>query len=254
MTDARFCDLDGTLQPLNGLPGVPYLYQWVHVLEGQPLHLDAHLRLLQEAFGRLFGRAFHPGRADIVRRIGALLQANRYPAAGSSFVRMRLYATGELLLLPGGISLYTGYALRSLRPTAALIACEIPCRESPTSAREAAALLNRELATAAGAQVAIRCGTDGLRDADDAPLFAVRGLRVITPPAPPSIEGQIAREAIATAGLELTEEPLTPESVRLSDELFYFDHRGITSLASCEGTPYMNLIAMRIARALVPPF
>ena len=42
-----------------------------------------------------------------------MLRANRYPLSGSSFVRLRLYASGETALLPGGVSLYAGYALRS---------------------------------------------------------------------------------------------------------------------------------------------
>lgn len=255
MTPPLFYDWDGELLPHDGRPDAPYLYQWVHVLEGQPLHLAAHLSLLAEGYSRLAGRDFRCNPAEVTHRIMAFMHANRYPATGSSFVRLRLYLCGRLALLPGEVSLYTGYALRSLRPVATVLKSNMPLGALPTSIREAAAQLNRQLAVAAGAQVAIRCDADGkLCDADDAPLFAVRGLDLLTPPLPANVEGAIVREAIASAGLTLREESLTTESLRTCDELFYFDHRGITSLRSCDGTPYMDLIAGRIAQALAAPF
>lgn len=135
------------------------------------------------------------------------------------------------------------------------VCCELPYDDRPTSLREAAAQLNRRIAAAAGAQVAVRCDAAGrLLDADDAPLFVVRGMTLLTPPAAESVERQIAREAIAAAGLNLREEPLTRETLRRCDELFCFDHRGVTALGSCDGTPYMDLIAGRIAQALAAPF
>lgn len=118
MTPPLFYDWDGELLPHDGRPDAPYLYQWVHVLEGQPLHLAAHLSLLAEGYSRLAGREFRCNPAEVAHRIMAFTHANRYPATGSSFVRLRLYLCGRLALLPGGVSLYTGYALRSLRPVA----------------------------------------------------------------------------------------------------------------------------------------
>lgn len=255
MTAPLFYDWDGEPHPFDQRPDAPYLYQWVHILAGQPLHLEAHLHRLAAGYRCLAGRDLRCDPAEVIRRIGTLLGANRYPAGGSSFIRLRLYLCGRLAILPGGISLYTGYALRSLRPAATVLRSEVPFNELPTAAREATAQVNRQLAASAGAQVAIRCDADGrLRDADDAPLFAVRGLELFTPPAPASVESQVAREAIEAAGLTLHEEPLTPASLCSCDELFYFDHRGITSVRCCDGTLYMDLVAGRIARALAAPF
>lgn len=255
MTAPLFYDWDGEPHPFDQRPDAPYLYQWVHILAGQPLHLEAHLQLLAAGYRRLLGRDFRYDPAEVVQRIGVLLHANRYPVTGSTFIRLRLYLSGQLAIMPGGISLYTGYALRSLRPVATVLQSEVPFSELTTAAREVTAQVNRQLAAAAGAQIAIRCDADGrLRDADDAPLFAVRGLELFTPPAPASVEAQVAREAIEAAGLTLREELLTPGSLCACDELFYFDHRGITSVSCCDGNPYMDLVAGRIARALAAPF
>lgn len=132
MTPAQCFDHNGRLQPFDGRPDEPYLYQWVHVLDGQPLRLDAHLHLLGTAYRALFGGDFRFDTAGIARRIEAMLRANRYPLSGSSFVRLRLYASGETALLPGGVSLYAGYALRSLRPSAVTVCCELPYDDRPT--------------------------------------------------------------------------------------------------------------------------
>lgn len=45
-------------------------------------------------------------------------------------------------------------------------------------------------------------------------------------------------------------EPVGAAQLRLFDELFSFDCEGVSSIASCEGTPYLSLTAERIAAAL----
>ena len=93
-------------------------------------------------------------------------------------------------------------------------------------------------------------GGERLRTADGAPLFAVRGHTVYTAPAPASVEGCLAREAVRAAGLTLREEPLRRRELPRAEELFYADHRGITALSRCDGQPLMTLVAERVAEAL----
>ena len=97
----------------------------------------------------------------------------------------------------------------------------------------------------------MRCDTEErLLTADGAPLFAVRGHTVYTAPAPASVEGCLAREAVRAAGLTLREEPLRRRELPRAEELFYADHRGITALSRCDGQPLMTLVAERVAEAL----
>ena len=107
------------------------------------------------------------------------------------------------------------------------------------------------LPQAAGAQVAVRCDeADRALTADDAPLFALRGHTLVTAPAPQSVERQTALDAARRAGFEVVEEPLPRRMLPMFDELFYVDWRGVTSLAHCDGEPFMTLLSERIAEAM----
>ena len=223
-----------------------YLYQTVHLARGRARNAEAHAARLDAASRELFGRGYAPAR--LAARIEALAAAERYPTGVSGFVRIGLGADGEERLTPAGVSLYDGYALRSLQPEAVTLRYDLPLTEAPTSAREAAAQLARRMAERAGADVAVRCDREGiLREADDAPLFAVAGHTVLAAPGTQSVERELAVRAVRAAGLELREEPFGCGELPRIDELFFADHRGITALARCDGQPLMSLIAERIA-------
>lgn len=223
-----------------------YLYQTVHLARGRARNAEAHAARLDAASRELFGRGYAPAR--LAARIEALAAAERYPTGVSGFVRIELGADGEERLTPAGVSLYDGYALRSLQPEAVTLRYDLPLTEAPTSAREAAAQLARRMAERAGADVAVRCDREGiLREADDAPLFAVAGHTVLAAPGTQSVERELTMRAVRTAGLELREEPFGCGELPRIDELFFADHRGITALARCDGQPLMSLIAERIA-------
>ena len=223
-----------------------YLYQTVHLARGRARNAEAHAARLDAASRELFGRGYAPAR--LAARIEALAAAERYPTGVSGFVRIELGADGEERLTPAGVSLYDGYALRSLQPEAVTLRYDLPLTEAPTSAREAAAPLARRMAERAGADVAVRCDREGiLREADDAPLFAVAGHTVLAAPGTQSVERELAVRAVRAAGLELREEPFGCGELPRIDELFFADHRGITALARCDGQPLMSLIAERIA-------
>ncbi len=223
-----------------------YLYQTVHLARGCARNAEAHAARLDAASRELFGRGYAPAR--LAARIEALAAAERYPTGVSGFVRIVLGADGEERLTPAGVSLYDGYALRSLQPEAVTLRYDLPLTEAPTSAREAAAQLARHMAEHAGADVAVRCDREGiLREADDAPLFAVAGHTVLAAPGTQSVERELAVRAVRAAGLELREEPFGCGELPRIDELFFADHRGITALARSDGQPLMSLIAERIA-------
>ena len=223
-----------------------YLYQTVHLARGRARNAEAHAARLDAASRELFGRGYAPAR--LAARIEALAAAERYPTGVSGFVRIELGADGEERLTPAGVSLYDGYALRSLQPEAVTLRYDLPLTEAPTSAREAAAQLARRMAERAGADVAVRCDREGiLREADDAPLFAVAGHTVLAAPGTQSVERELAVRAVRAVGLELREEPFGCGELPRIDELFFADHRGITALARCDGQPLMSLIAERIA-------
>lgn len=227
------------------------LYQTIHVARGRARNVAAHIALLDAASRTLFGRRYMPGTERLTARIEALAATERYPRSVSGFVRLELAPDGREQLLAAGISLYDGYALRSLMPEAATVRYELPLTDAPTTLREAAVALADLEAARRGATKAVRCSTDGmLLTADDAPLFALRGHTLLAAPAPASVEGALLREAARRTGLTLRDEPFGCGDLRRLDELFYVDHRGVTSLSHCDGIPFMSLTAERLAGAL----
>lgn len=229
----------------------PYLYQTLHRLGSEVRNLEAHIATLDTASRRLFGRPYAPGAARLAERIEALATAERYPSGVSGFIRLELGAEGEERLCPAGVSLYRGYAFRSLSPAGVILRYDIPFSEAPTSVREATAAWARHEALRRGADVAVRCDTQGaIRAADDAPLLGIAGHTVRIAPGLASVERQLALLAVRAAGLELREEPFGCDDVPHLDELFYVDHRGVTALSHCDGHPLMGILAERIAGAM----
>ena len=207
-----------------------YLYQTVHLARGRARNVAGHIAVLDAASRELFGRPYAPAAERLAKRIETLSAAERYPAGVSGFVRIELDPDGTERLLPAGVSLYDGYAFRSLQPEAVTVGYDLTLSEAPTSAREAAAQLARRLAERRGA--------------------AIAGRTVLTAPGPASVERRLAMLAVRAAGLELSEEAFGRADLPSLDELFFADHRGVTSLSRCDGLPLMTFVAERIAEAM----
>lgn len=262
-----------------------YLYQTVHVLDGVCLHLAAHVALLDGWARTLFGHGFRPDEAELARQIVTLArQMSPAPCRTSQFVRIVVPAASEAgtgfgtgvadngaggMVAEGrtvagsdtvgqpcrlefaAVSLYRGYDLRTLRPDAVSLQYDLPAGDAPTSAREAVGQLVRTQVRLHGATSVVRCGSDGIAyTVDDAPLLAVRGRRVFISPAEASVERGLALRAVVGAGLEMVEAPVERAELARFDELLYVDYRGVTALAHCDGHPYMDILAGRIARAM----
>ncbi|MEG2491634.1 MAG: branched-chain amino acid aminotransferase [Alistipes sp.] len=228
-----------------------YLYQIIHTLGHKPYYLAEHVALLDTLSRKLFHSPYQVDLRKLSADISMLLQSEHYPMDLSAFVRLTLTPDGASHLTAAGSSLYRGYALRSITPAAITLSYDIPLLDASTSAREAAADLARNQALCAGAKCAVRCTREGVvLTADDAPLFAIRGLTVFTSPAENSVERNLALACIRAAGLEVSIQPVMREQIPLFDEFFYFDHQGITALSRCDGQPYMAVVVERIAKML----
>ena len=228
-----------------------YLYQTVHLTGGRALHVAEHAALLDTASREWFGRPYTPAPGALKRRIELRARQEFYPTEVSGFIRLELRPDGEERLLPAGISLYDGYGYRSIQPAAVVLRYDLPLTEAPTSVHETATLLARRAAERAGAEAAIRCDAqDRFREAEGAPVFAIVGRTVLEAPGPESVERSITRQAVVRAGLELRKEPFGLADLQRIEELFFTDHRGITSLSHCNGQPLMTFLAERIAREL----
>ena len=227
------------------------LYQIVHLARGRARNVGAHAALLDAASRALFRRPYRPDLQALATRIERCAAAEHYPTGVSGFIRIELNAEGEEILRPEGISLYDGYALRSLHPDAATLRYEPLCPDLPTSTRETTERLAAQVVRSRKADVAIRCDEAGrLLTADNAPLFALHDGTIYHAPTPPSVEAELLCETIRELGMPLRDEALRCSDLPRIEELFYVDHRGITALAHCDGAPLMALRAERLAEAL----
>ena len=224
MTD--FCSIDGRLTPLGeGLPGGVYLYQRLRTVDYRPLHTEAHLSRLRDGAESLFGRPAELPAGRIADEIGALLRANGYPAGGAT-VTLRLYADGTYALTADGVSLYRTYALRSLRPAAAVVPCDGYRPEWPTSARRETARWAQQEAERSGARCALLCDRHGIvRRAGDAPLFAVRDDVIYAAPLD-DVEWTLVAEAARRAGIRWVERPVGAAQLRLFERTLLLRLRG----------------------------
>ena len=230
---------------------LPAPYQIVHLARGRARNLAAHAALLDAASRYLFGRGYAPDLQRLAERIAAVAAAEHYPAAVSGFVRIELTEAGDERLTAAGVSLYDGYALRSVMPDAVTLRYDLPLTEASTTTREAVEGLAAAVARRRGAAVAVRVGADGtLRSADNAPLFGIAGKRLIPGPELPAVERELVLRAAPQAGLEIAAERLDIALLPRLDELFYADHRGITALGHCDKLPLMSLLAERLAEAV----
>jgi hypothetical protein len=163
------------------------------------------------------------------------------------------------------VLLDAGYAWSSLRPRAVSFDYSIPFGGFPTAFQLSAKALfdtlgasrtgNSDHTSADGGAVrSIRREGDKLLSCGDAPLFAIRGKKLLTTPliegTMDTIERRLLIEAAARERLGLTEETLRHSELREYDELFYVDAAGITSIAECDGAKFMSLAAPRLAAAM----
>lgn len=228
-----------------------YLYQTVHLARGRARNVAGHIAVLDAASRELFGRPYAPAAERLAKRIETLSAAERYPAGVSGFVRIELDPDGTERLLPAGVSLYDGYAFRSLQPRSrdrrirsdALRGSDFRARgrsaAGPQAGRTARGGSRRALDSAGYSPLGRRRAAAGHRrpHRPDGP----RSRKRRTPP---------AMLAVRAAGLELREEAFGRADLPSLDELFFADHRGVTSLSRCDGQPLMTFVAERIAEAM----
>ena len=226
----------------------PFVYQHILVHSLGLPELAAHIAVAAAAARELFGIEFRPDLRLTDSLCRQMHIRNRWPQDVSSCIEMRLCASGAVHYLCGEIFTHNGLTLRTIRPDAVSLCYDIPFGEAPTSVRRAAAAMASAEARRRGARAAVRCNAQGLvMTADDSPLFAAFGRRIVTPQTLPSVERDRVARAASRAGYTLAEEPLERESLRRADELFYSDCRGITALSSCDGRTYADIIARAIA-------
>ena len=262
-----------------------YLYQTVHLARGRARHVAEHAAALDAAVARVVRAPLHPPPPGALRtpdRTPRPERSTTRPPSRDSSASSCWPDGSKSGSCPPASRYYDGYAYRSVQPAAvdaALRQCR--CTAAPTSVREAAARPGPagSAERARGPRrpsAATPRGT--FREAEGAPLFAIAGRTVLAkrrdprvssapspggPCRPPGWSTAKSRSGSESSGGRRRRRARgglfngTADHEGLfagvgncrSDELFFTDHRGITSLSRCNGVPLMTFLAERIAQA-----
>lgn len=201
---------------------------------------------------------FRPLRLDVEqigRDIVALLRSQRVTRSVSVFVELRVDIEQEVEIVVCGISLYDGYAMRSITPRAEVVTFTSPYGLMPNTARRSALSFAADIAHNIGGEIAIECGVDGrLLSLDGAALFGVVGRRVIVSRAFESVERGLVVAVARSLGLDVEERDIVRGDLCELDELFGCDHQGVIAVSRYGDHPYMTIIAQKIAAQLTQPW
>lgn len=244
----KSCYIDGRAFERDDFPEGVYVYQTIMTFGHQALHIADYLQLLDQASKNILHRPSPLKANELSSLISDFLRRHRYPTAMPAHVEVRLYHSGEVVLLGGEVSLYPQLGLRLMTPAGTDVVYDLPFSEHRSSLRRTAAEVATLAAESREAKVAVRFDTTGCaRSVDDCDIFIVEGYAVMTPTTPTSVEGRLLTKAISRAGLQLEICDITPSQLDNADEIFYADHRGITALGSYNKKPMMHILAEKIA-------
>ncbi len=227
-----------------------HIRQTVHTLRGEARLIEEHWKLLSSASREIFGAPCTFSAEELRQRVEEVAHDEEFPNGVSGFVKVLLKSPSEVTLHGAGVSLYCGYAHRSIEPTTITLDYTTPLSNYPTSAHYAVEALATPFARQRGADLAVSVGNEGLvGGCDGTTLFALQAHTLFRSQYQ-SVEGDLVARVAQGMGLSLSREPLTREHLHSADELFYIDHRGVSSIRSCDNTPYMSIIAEQIAERI----
>ena len=248
---ANPCLVDGKPFDRGPLPDGLFVAANIRTAGVRPLDTDLHAEVLDRASREVLGLRCSTDPRELADSIGGLLRTNGYPDDGLSFVTVRRYLSGSVVVAANGLFPYRERRLRMIFPQAGIADFGIPFSEYRSSMSEAAFEMARvELGrwNSAVKSVVRRTAEGDIVEIDGAPLFIVEGGRVVSPQRRTmSAEFGVAAEAVRRAGFGLVTERIDTERLLAAEELFFADHRGITAVSCCSGHIYMHLVAERVA-------
>jgi hypothetical protein len=236
-----------------------YIFQRLHVIEGQPLHLPEHLEFAAHSFSTIYGRRPRLGASSVHEVISDLVR-RRYIATRTGCTMMLYFIPDDEYGCRVEVEyerplLEAGYAHSALRPHALSFEYSLPFGSLPTAFQLSARELFDELAlSVCGSTRSVRREGDVLLSCGESALAAIRGHELVVPPpgsgAVESVERELLLAAAPSARLTVARRPILRSELKRYDELMIVDAAGVTSLAECDGAKFMSLVAPRLAAAI----
>jgi branched-subunit amino acid aminotransferase/4-amino-4-deoxychorismate lyase len=230
----------------------PFVYQDIHTLGHQCRYTQQHIDFLNIAGSNLFGKKLNTSTDAIELQIRELLKANRAIRNYTIGVRLSLDSDGNYRLEDYEATIYSGYVLRLLRPTALCIASDVPWPAFPTSALLQTKQLADVIARQRDIHEAILTDSQGhIISYTTKPLILIKEYTAtFSPTTQHSVESRLALEACQHINLNCKFDHFTIEDAMQADELLYVNYQGITAFSKIGRHAYMDIIAANIANAM----
>ena len=239
---------DGQIVEWRAMEGL-YLYQEIHTLDYRARHLAAHIGVITRRAEELFGLRPRLSAVRLDEQIESLLIRSRLSRRVSTRVILKCYASGSYSLECDEPSIYSGYAMRSLRPEAITLPIQLPMADYPTSASIATRQLANAVARRRGYHTALLVRGEELESEPTRPLAIVVGTTVIMAECD-SLETNLLERAARKARLPVEKRRLRRSDLTSADEVLQLSWQGITAMAHVDGRAYMAIIGERIAQEL----
>lgn len=203
----------------------------------------------------VYFRPLYLDAQEIAQEIAALLGRSGTTREVSVFVELRVDIEQEYELIISDISLYDGYAFRSIQPTAQCVIFDSPFGLFSTSARREALAFADDIAKNLGGEIPLECNRQGvIYSAEGATICAITRRKIVVSPMIRSVERELVINAAKLNNLEIEERDIKRSELPHFDEIFYCDHRGITAISGYEHYRYMSIIAEKIAIGMSQPW
>lgn len=233
---------------------IPFVLQRIHTLAGKVYNAHAHVVVLREASGYMFGFMSLITGADVERIVSKLLECAHAPIECSVPVVMRLDSRGMLSFEIESPTYGRGAYLRAKRGVGVEIEHSAPIAIMAESSESVAIDAMTECRVAhQGGDIALWTDTSGnLISRPWMPLFVYHKDNVYTPVEFHSVEYSVAARAIRAAGYNLYVHAIPSSALTAIDELFIVDIMGVNSLGVVRKHRLRSSVAIRVAKMMEP--
>lgn len=187
--------------------------------------------------------------------ITTLLRSKSVPTEVSVYVELRVDVERRVEYIINEISIYNGYSLRCISPTAQSVVFESSFGLRSTSVRREILSFAEGIANNLGGEIVLESDAKGvIKSAAGAALFGVANRTICSSKYIDCVEKKMVIESAKSCDFEIVECEITKKELPLFDELFYCDHYGITAISRYERRTYMSVIARKIADEMTQPW
>ena len=241
--------IDGRVVEVSELPlGEPFVMQRIHTLNHAVYDAYAHVVVMRETTGELFGFQTLATGSDVERIVTKLLDIANAPLCCSIPVVMRHHASGMLSFEIEEPMFGEGVYLRAKRLVGVKVERHAPTHLAQTSESIAMDAMADRSVLQYGGDVALWVDSNGnLISHPWRPIFVYHKSHLFTPTEYYTVEYRNAQAAIDRANMRLVVRDIPFKALARVDEVFIVDVMGISSISSVQRHRLMSAIAQRIA-------